>query len=131
MPFSVVKIHILLIFVLVLASGFSCRPLPESKGPLAFETREIKGTIPSKEVPLQANFKSIKHHLIQKSCMPCHSDQQDQNVHLETKEDLMSRASDIIECMTEGCYFGEWMPPRREDGTPKKPIPHCRGHRNL
>lgn len=97
----------------------SCLPnLKSEKGPLLFS----EGTITS-ITPLEANYDSLKVHLIEKSCLSCHKDRDDFKPAFITKQDLIDNADDIIFYVEEGCDLGSCMPPLLDNGTSVLPIP--------
>lgn len=98
----------------------SCTPLKKEKSDLRFRDSTIPIVV--KQEPIAANFKSVYHNLIKKSCLDCHNAKSGR-VSFETKQDIIDNAEDIVFYAEDGCLLGDCMPPLDDNGDPKRPIP--------
>ncbi|MCP4911778.1 MAG: hypothetical protein GY909_01565 [Oligoflexia bacterium] len=114
-----VNSSILLLSLLIIGS---CVPLKANKGALRFEVREIGISKVEENIPIEASFKSINKHFIEKSCLDCHNNNSPR-LSFEGKQNLIDNADDILFYAEFGCDLGNCMPPVDRSGNPVKPIP--------
>lgn len=115
-------VNFLILFIsLHLISG--CVPLKAKKGALRFEVKELQlVNVEEEKIPIEASFKSINKHFVEKSCLACHNNNSPRTS-FEGKQNLIDNADDILFYAEFGCDLGNCMPPRNSEGNPIKPIP--------
>lgn len=81
-------------------------------------------TVEVKTIPLNSTYKSIKFHLLERSCLACHdSTIKMGNLALDNYENVKKKASDILYILDNGATDGFQMPPRNSAGETVTPEP--------
>lgn len=111
-----------LLFTAILLLGLSCTPGEKTQLDVQPQGQVREPADTSDDSELKVNYQTINEKLIKKSCLACHNSRSPR-VSFQTRQDVIDNADDIIFYIEQGCDLGACMPPRRADGTPKKPIP--------
>lgn len=113
----------ILSIVFLLAFGAGCLPYQKKSALKFVDLSQVPVVRGVEDLKVRADFESLRKNLFEKSCLKCHHGRQENIVQFETAEDLEENADDIVFYIQSGCDIGSCMPPLRQDGTPKAPIP--------